>query len=88
MQNSALCFSVCGIITTSELPVLISEIQKKYNLKFNEKVKIFNSENYVNIFPVTIKHFPKKINICCNFRKYLILSKFCKILSLERCKGF
>ena len=30
MQNSALSFSVCGIIAPSELPVLISEIQKKY----------------------------------------------------------
>ena len=46
MQNSALSFSVCGIITPSELPVLISEIQKKYTLKYNEKVNL-----------LTIRHF-------------------------------
>ena len=34
MQNSALSFSVCGIIAPSSLPILISEIQKKYTLRY------------------------------------------------------
>tara|TARA_Y100000991_G_C21960971_1_gene344454 strand:+ start:757 stop:2019 length:1263 start_codon:yes stop_codon:yes gene_type:complete len=49
MQNSALSFSVCGIITTSELPVLISEIQKKYNLKYNEKVNLLTIRHFKNL---------------------------------------
>ena len=49
MQNSALSFSVCGIITTSELPVLISEIQKKYTLKYNEKVNLLTIRHFKNL---------------------------------------
>ena len=49
MQNSALSFSVCGIITPSELPVLISEIQKKYTLKYNEKVNLLTIRHFKNL---------------------------------------
>ena len=49
MQNSALSFSVCGIITNSELPVLISEIQKKYTLKYNEKVNLLTIRHFKNL---------------------------------------
>lgn len=61
MQNSALSFSVCGIISTLELPVLISEIQKKYTLKYNEKVNL-----------LTIRHF-KKLDIPELFQNQEIL---------------
>jgi aspartate kinase len=49
MQNSALSFSVCGIIATSELPVLILEIQKKYTLKYNEKVNLLTIRHFKNL---------------------------------------
>ena len=49
MQNSALSFSVCGIITPSELPFLISEIQKKYTLKYNEKVNLLTIRHFKNL---------------------------------------
>jgi aspartate kinase len=61
MQNSALSFSVCGIISPLELPVLISEIQKKYTLKYNEKVNL-----------LTIRHF-KKLDIPELFQNQEIL---------------
>ena len=61
MQNSALNFSVCGVISPSELPVLISEIQKKYTLKYNEKVNL-----------LTIRHF-KKLDIPELFQNQEIL---------------
>ena len=49
MQNSALSFSVCGIITPLDLPVLITEIQKKYTLKYNEKVNLLTIRHFKNI---------------------------------------
>ena len=49
MQNSALSFSVCGIIAPSELPVLILEIQKKYTLKYNEKVNLLTIRHFKNL---------------------------------------
>lgn len=49
MQNSALSFSVCGIIATSEFPVLILEIQKKYTLKYNEKVNLLTIRHFKNL---------------------------------------
>ena len=49
MQNSALIFSVCGIIAPSELPVLILEIQKKYTLKYNEKVNLLTIRHFKNL---------------------------------------
>ena len=49
MQNSALSFSVCGIIAPSELPFLISEIQKKYTLKYNEKVNLLTIRHFKNL---------------------------------------
>ena len=49
MQNSALNFSVCGVISPSELPVLISEIQKKYTLKYNEKVNLLTIRHFKNL---------------------------------------
>jgi aspartate kinase len=44
-----LSFSVCGIIAPSELPVLISEIQKKYTLKYNEKVNLLTIRHFKNL---------------------------------------
>ena len=61
MQNSALSFSVCGIIAPSNLPVLITEIQRKYTLKYNEKVNL-----------LTIRHF-KNLDIPKLFHKQEIL---------------
>ena len=49
MQNSALSFSVCGIIAPSDLPVLISEIQKKYTLKYNEQVNLLTIRHFKNL---------------------------------------
>jgi aspartate kinase len=49
MQNSALSFSVCGTIAPSELPFLISEIQKKYTLKYNEKVNLLTIRHFKNL---------------------------------------
>ena len=49
MQNSALCFSVCGTIALSELSFLISEIQKKYTLKYNEKVNLLTIRHFKNL---------------------------------------
>ena len=49
MQNSALNFSVCGIIAPSELPDLILEIQKKYTLKYNEKVNLLTIRHFKNL---------------------------------------
>ena len=49
MQNSALSFSVCGIIAPSSLPILISEIQKKYTLKYNEKVNLLTIRHFKNL---------------------------------------
>ena len=49
MQNSALSFSVCGIIAPSSLPILISEIQKKYTLRYNEKVNLLTIRHYKNL---------------------------------------
>ena len=49
MQNSALSFSVCGIIAPSSLPILISEIQKKYTLRYNEKVNLLTIRHFKNL---------------------------------------
>ena len=49
MQNSALSFSVCGIIAPSYLPVLITEIQRKYTLKYNEKVNLLTIRHFKNL---------------------------------------
>ena len=49
MQNSALSFSVCGTIAPSKLPYLISEIQKKYILKYNEKVNLLSIRHFKNL---------------------------------------
>ena len=49
MQNSALSFSVCGTIALSELSFLISEIQKKYTLKYNEKVNLLTIRHFKNL---------------------------------------
>jgi aspartate kinase len=46
MQNSALSCSVCGIILPSNLDLLISDLQKKYIVKYNTKVNL-----------LTIRHF-------------------------------
>ncbi len=46
MQNSALSFSVCGIISPLKLPLLIKDLQKNYKVKFNEKVDLLTIRHY------------------------------------------
>ena len=46
MQNSAISFSVCGVISTKNLLSLVEELQKKYIVKYNNKVNL-----------LTIRHF-------------------------------
>jgi aspartate kinase len=46
MQNSALSFSVCGIISPFKLPRLIKDLQKNYKLKYNEKVDLLTIRHY------------------------------------------
>ena len=46
MQNSALSFSVCGIISPFKLPRLIKDLQKNYKVKYNEKVDLLTIRHY------------------------------------------
>ena len=46
MQNSALSFSVCGIISPFKLPRLIKDLQKNYKVKYNEKVDLLSIRHY------------------------------------------
>ena len=46
MQNSALSFSVCGIISPFKLPLLIKGLQKNYKVKYNEKVDLLTIRHY------------------------------------------
>lgn len=46
MQNSALSFSVCGIISPFKLTGLISDLQKNYKVKYNEKVDLLTIRHY------------------------------------------
>jgi|TARA_B100001094_G_scaffold226003_1_gene220347 aspartate kinase len=46
MQNSALSFSVCGIISPLKLPSLIADLQKNYKVKYNEKVDLLTIRHY------------------------------------------
>ena len=46
MQNSALSFSVCGIISPFKLPRLITDLQKNYKVKYNEKVDLLTIRHY------------------------------------------
>ena len=46
MQNSALSFSVCGIISPFKLRLLIKGLQKNYKVKYNEKVDLLTIRHY------------------------------------------
>ena len=46
MQNSALSFSVCGIISPFKLTSLITDLQKNYKVKYNEKVDLLTIRHY------------------------------------------
>ena len=48
MQNSALSFSVCGIIEPVKLQSLIASLQKNYKVKYNEQVDLLTVRNYNN----------------------------------------
>ena len=48
MQNSALSFSVCGIINSHELSNLINVLQENYKVRFNEKVDLITVRHYNN----------------------------------------
>ena len=49
MQNSALSFSVCGMISTKSLLILVSELQKNYIVKYNNKVNLLTIRNFKNL---------------------------------------
>ena len=56
MQNSALSFSVCGIISNKNLLVLVAELQKNYIVKYNDKVNLLTIRNFKNIdIPKSLK---------------------------------
>ena len=46
MQNSALSFSVCGVISNFKLNRLIKDLQKNYKVKYNEKVDLLTIRHY------------------------------------------
>ena len=46
MQNSALNFSICGHIKTLLLPKLLSSLNEKYVVKYNEKVDLLSIRHY------------------------------------------
>ena len=50
MQNSALSFSVCGIISNKSLLILVSELQKNYIVKYNSKVNLLTIRNFKNLY--------------------------------------
>ena len=49
MQNSALSFSVCGIISNKNLLILVAELQKNYIVKYNNKVNLLTIRNFKNL---------------------------------------
>ena len=49
MQNSALSFSVCGIVSNKNLLVLVAELQKNYIVKYNDKVNLLTIRNFKNL---------------------------------------
>ena len=56
MQNSALSFSVCGIISKKNLLVLVAELQKNYIVKYNDKVNLLTIRNFKNLdIPKSLK---------------------------------
>ena len=56
MQNSALSFSVCGIISNKNLLILIAELQKNYIVKYNDKVNLLTIRNFKNLdIPKSLK---------------------------------
>lgn len=46
MQNSALSFSVCGVISNFKLNRLIKDLQKNYQVKYNEMVDLLTIRHY------------------------------------------
>ena len=46
MQNSALNFSICCHIKTPLLPKLLSSLNEKYVVKYNEKVDLLSIRHY------------------------------------------
>ena len=46
MQNSALNFSVCGYIKTPLLPKLLTSLNEKYIVRYNEKVDLLSIRHY------------------------------------------
>lgn len=56
MQNSALSFSVCGIISNKNLLILVAELQKNYIVKYNDKVNLLTIRNFKNLdIPKSLK---------------------------------
>ena len=57
MQNSALSFSVCGIISNKNLLILVAELQKNYIVKYNDKVNLLTIRNFKNLeIPKSLKN--------------------------------
>ena len=56
MQNSALSFSVCGIISKKNLLILVAQLQKNYIVKYNDKVNLLTIRNFKNLdIPKSLK---------------------------------
>ena len=57
MQNSALNFSICGHIKTPLLPKLLSSLNEKYVVKYNEKVDLLSIRHYKDLeLPEIVKN--------------------------------
>ena len=57
MQNSALSFSVCGIIKTAMLNQLIEKLSENYIVRYNERVDLLSIRHYKNFdLPEIVKN--------------------------------
>ena len=57
MQNSALSFSVCGVISNENLLNLVAELKKKYVVKYNSEVSLLTIRHFKNlVMPKTLEN--------------------------------
>ena len=57
MQNSALSFSVCGIIKAAMLNQLIEKLSENYIVRYNERVDLLSIRYYKNFdLPEIVKN--------------------------------
>ena len=63
MQNSALSFSVCGIIKAAMLNQLIEILSENYIVRYNERVDLLSIRHYKNFdLPEIVKKIAHHIN--------------------------